>query len=231
MEPTSALGGPIAREPTLGDQAHDRLCALLMAGQVAPGDRLSLRDLAARLGISVMPVREAVARLAASGALDVSAKRAASVPLMGLARFRDITKVRIEVEGFAAAEAARNRSTDDLQRIGAAEAAFRALRDDRSGDMARAVQINQEFHFAVYAAAGSPTLTELITPLWLRVGPVLNLDLRASPERLQKGQAVACHAAALAAIRAGDAEGARAAIARDIASAAEFIIARGCLAP
>nr|WP_273542485.1 FCD domain-containing protein [Szabonella alba] len=150
---------------------------------------------------------------------------------MGLARFRDITKVRIEVEGFAAAEAARNRSTDDLQRIGAAEAAFRALRDDRSGDMARAVQINQEFHFAVYAAAGSPTLTELITPLWLRVGPVLNLDLRASPERLQKGQAVACHAAALAAIRAGDAEGARAAIARDIASAAEFIIARGCLAP
>lgn len=222
---------PVAADPTLGDQAYERLSALLISGQIAPGDRLSMRSLAARLGVSMMPVREAVTRLAAMGALDVSRKRAATVPNMSVARFRDIAKVRIEVEGLAAAEAARHRQPRDLARIERAEAAFRALRDRPPGDVSSAVQLNQEYHFAVYAAARSPTLIEVITPLWLKIGPVLNLDLRENPERLEKGDAAQCHAEALDAIRDGNADRARAAIARDIASAAEFIIAQGRLAP
>jgi DNA-binding GntR family transcriptional regulator len=231
MDDSFSLGEPIALEPTLGDRAHERLSALLISGQIAPGDRLSMRDLAARLGVSVMPVREAVSRLAAMGALEVSRKRAATVPVMSVARFRDIAKVRIEVEGLAAAEAARRRTADDLARIERAEAEFRALRDGQPGGITSAVRLNQEFHFAVYEAARSPTLIEVITPLWLKIGPVLNLDLRENPERLQKGEAANCHAEALEAIRAGHADRARAAIARDIASAADFIIDQGRLAP
>ncbi|MFN3824955.1 MAG: GntR family transcriptional regulator [Pseudorhodobacter sp.] len=231
MNDSFSLGEPIAHEPTLSDQAYDRLSALLISGQIAPGDRLSMRDLAARLGVSVMPVREAVTRLAAMGALDVSRKRAATVPVMSVARFRDIAKVRIEVEGLAAAEAARRRTPDDLARIERAEAEFRALRDGQAPGAPSAVRLNQEYHFAVYAAAHSPTLIEVITPLWLKIGPVLNLDLRENPERLQKGDAANCHAEALEAIRDGNADRARAAIARDIAGAADFIIDQGRLAP
>jgi len=81
-----------------------------------------------------------------------------------------------------------------------------------------------------YGATGLPTLAEMIGGLWLKAGPVLNLDLGANPERLAAGGAVRFHAEALAAIRAGDGRAARAAIAADIRGAADFIIARGGLA-
>jgi DNA-binding GntR family transcriptional regulator len=219
---------PLAR-PTLGERAYERIAALLISGQAGPGDRLSLRDLAAALDVSITPVREAVSRLVANGALEVARNRAVAVPLMSLSRFRDLTRVRIEVEGFAAAEAARNRDAAALARIRACEAAFRAEAAAPGPDRALPVRLNQEFHFAIYDAAGSPTLREIVEGLWLRAGPVISLDLRENPERLNTGGAVRFHAAALAAIEARDAAAARRAIADDIAGAAAFIEAQGRL--
>jgi DNA-binding GntR family transcriptional regulator len=97
-------------------------------------------------------------------------------------------------------------------------------------DLPRAVELNKTFHFAVYEAAHSPTLVEIIRALWLKVGPVINLDLRANPERLAKGDAIRFHAEVLAAIQAGDEIGARAGISADISSAADVILSRGGLA-
>ncbi|MEX2518644.1 MAG: GntR family transcriptional regulator [Paracoccaceae bacterium] len=216
-------------QPTLGDQAYVRLSGLLISGRIAPGERLSIRDLATTFEVSMTPVREAVSRLAATGALEVTRNRAATVPLMNVQRFRDITRVRIQIEGFAAAEAARLRDAATLAEIEAAERAFRKLQGARPHEMAKAVQLNQEFHFAVYAAATSPTLFEIIRTLWLQVGPILNLDLRENPERLEQGEAVGCHQTAVAAIKNGDTDCAREAIARDIASAAAFIEGQGKL--
>jgi len=71
----------------------------------------------------------------------------------------------------------------------------------------------------------------MIGGLWLKAGPILNLDLRENPERLRTGGALRLHAVALAAIEAGDGEAARAAIAADIAGAAAFIIGQGRLPP
>lgn len=219
---------PLAR-PTLGERAFRRIADLLISGQAAPGERLSLRDLAAALDVSITPVREAVSRLVATGALEVARNRAVAVPLMSLARFRDLTRVRVEIEGYAAAEAARNRNAEGLARIFACEAAFRAEATAPGPDRALPVRLNQEVHFAIYDAAGSPTLREIVQGLWLRAGPVISLDLRENPERLKTGGAVRFHAAALAAIKARDADAARRAVAEDIAGAAAFIEAQGRL--
>ena len=59
---------------------------------------------------------------------------------------------------------------------------------------------------------------------------MLNLDLRANPERLAKGDAIRFHADVREAISAGDAAAARQGIASDISSAADFILSRGDLA-
>ena len=64
-------------------------------------------------------------------------------------------------------------------------------------DLPRAVELNKTFHFAVYEAAHSPILVEIIRALWLKAGPVINLDLRANPERLAKGDAIRFHAEVL----------------------------------
>ncbi|WP_428698193.1 GntR family transcriptional regulator [Stappia sp.] len=214
---------PLLVPPTLGDQTFRQLSGLLISGQIAPGERLSIREIAEAFGVSMTPVREAVSRLAATGALEVSRNRAATVPVMNVQKFRDITRVRIEIEGFAAALAAENRTAEDLKAIEAAEGAFRDLSSARPQDVSNAVQRNQQLHFEIYAAAHSPTLLEIVQALWLRVGPVLNLDLRENPDRLESGIATICHAEALDAIRNRDPAAARAAIARDIDAAARFI--------
>jgi DNA-binding GntR family transcriptional regulator len=214
---------------TLADRVYRSLADRLMTGRAAPGDKLSLRAVADVLGVSMMPVRAAVSRLAAEGALEVLPKRAATVPLMHAAQFRDVTRVRIEIEGAAAAMACHGANRSDLTTIAARERAFRAISRERAPDLARAVAANQEFHFAIYRAAKSPELLAIIERLWLRVGPILNFDLRGSPERLKLGDAVRCHQALLAALQDHDPQVARTAIAADIRSAAEFILSSGRL--
>jgi DNA-binding GntR family transcriptional regulator len=219
---------PLDRQ-TLGERAYAQLANLLISGRLAPGEKLSLRTAAEVLGVSIMPVREAVSRLVADKALEVAANRAVRVPVMSAVQFRDLTKVRIAIEGHAAAEAASARGDADLTAIAAAEAAMRAESEVAIPDLPRAVELNKTFHFAVYDAAQSPILVEIIRALWLKAGPVINLDLRGNPERLAKGEAIRFHADVRRAIEAGDAAAAQAGVAADITSAAQFILSRGGL--
>ena len=92
---------PLDRQ-TLGERAYAQLADLLISGRLAPGEKLSLRSAADVLGVSIMPVREAVSRLVADKALEVTPNRAVRVPLMSAEQFRDLTKVRIAIEGHAA---------------------------------------------------------------------------------------------------------------------------------
>lgn len=219
---------PLDRQ-TLGERAYAQLADLLISGRLAPGEKLSLRTAAEVLGVSIMPVREAVSRLVADKALEVAANRAVRVPVMSATQFRDLTKVRIAIEGHAAAEAARLRSDGNLVSIASAEAAMRAESEVKAPDLPRAVELNKTFHFAVYEAAQSPILVEIIRALWLKAGPVINLDLRGNPDRLAKGEAIRFHADVRKAIEIGDAEAAKVGIAADITSAANFILSRGGL--
>ena len=214
---------------TLSDRVYRHLSERLMSGRFGPGDKLSLRAVAEALGVSMMPVRAAVSRLSAEGALEVSPKRAVFVPVMGAAQFRDLTRVRIEIEGAAAAFASAGATAAALREIARRERAFRLLAGKRRPDLAAAVEANQAFHFALYRAAGSPELLAIIERLWLRVGPIINLDLRENPERLKSGEAIRLHAEARACVERGDAARARAAIAADIAGASRFILSKGRL--
>lgn len=214
---------------TLTDSVYRHLTERLVAGRLGPGDKLSLRSVAEALGVSMMPVREAVSRLAAEKALFVEPKKAAFVPIMSAAGFRDITRVRIAIEGTAAAMAAEAATTEDLLEITRCEAQFRRLSGDHSAVRQAAVAANHAFHFAVYRAAHSAELIGIIERLWLRVGPIINLDLRENPERMRFGGAVRFHAAALAAIEARDPAAASAALAADIQGASDFILSQGRL--
>jgi DNA-binding GntR family transcriptional regulator len=220
---------PLDRQ-TLGERAYAKLADLLISGRLAPGEKLSLRAAADVLGVSIMPVREAVSRLVADKALEVTPNRSVRVPLMSAEQFRDLTKMRIAIEGHAAAEAAQHRTDGDLFSIARAEQAMRTESELAAPDLPRAVEFNKSFHFAVYESAQSPILVEIIRGLWLKAGPVINLDLRANPQRLAKGDAIRFHADVREAIMAGDAAAARQGIAADIGSAADFILSRGDLA-
>jgi len=230
MSSTLALAGlPQLDRRTLADTAYEALSDLLASGQLTPGDRLSLRQSAAALGVSVMPVREAVSRLVADGVLEVAPTRAIRVPIMTARDFRALAETRMAIEGMAAARTAEHRSKADLAAIRRAEAAFRAEAESAEPDRTRRVRLNRDLHFAIYAACELAPLQEVIVRLWLKAGPVINLDLRAHPERLLQGFALRRHAEALVAIEARDGPAAAAAVAADIREAADFILSRGGL--
>ncbi|PWK65660.1 GntR family transcriptional regulator [Aminobacter sp. AP02] len=208
---------------TLGERAYLKLRQLIMSGKLAPNEKLSLRSVAEALGVSIMPVREAVTRLVAEGALSLLPNRAISVPLMTRAKFEELLRIRTEIEGFAAAEAAVHRTSRDLKLILDYDKDFRDAVGKGDSEVDSSLQLNKELHFAVYEAAGSPILVSIIEGLWLKVGPVINLDLRAS-QRLASGNAETHHARLVEAIINQDGNAARAAVVADIRSSGEFIL-------
>ena len=214
---------------TLGDRVYGELRDRLMAGKLNPGEKLSLRRVAETVGVSIMPVREAVARLVADDALTVLPNRAVSVPVITVAKLAELTLVRIEIEGFAVEQAALRRSQADLTAIRGYDDLFRQAVAAR--DAEKALAMNKELHFAIYRASGLPTLVGIIESLWLKVGPVINLDLRASTARLASGEAEGNHRCLVAAIAERDGVTARAALGRDIQSSSSFIQASGQLPP
>ncbi len=214
---------------TLSDTITRQLEVLLISGGVAPGETLPFRRLSEAFGVSIMPVRDAVGRLASDGALEVLPGKAARVPVLPLEGFRELTRLRLLLEGFAAEESAKKAAAEDLENVAAHEAAFRAAATQVPVNSAGAVAANYALHFAVYRAAGMPMLLGVIERLWLKAGPILNFDMRNDPRRLSEGQAVNFHANFIDALRRRDASGARAALEADIAAAARHIERTGRL--
>jgi DNA-binding GntR family transcriptional regulator len=216
---------------TLGQRVYNGLRDYLMAGQLQPGQKLTLRDLAAALNVSPMPVREAVRRLAAEGALEMLPNRRIRVPVVTKSRFRELLRIRIAVEGLAIEEATRHIRMDDVDRMEELNRSFAAEMQRRQADGVKLFRINKDIHFILYEAAGMPTLLPLIEGLWLQVGPVLHLSLRqrASANARGRNPAPNWHKRMILGLRKRDASAARRALVGDMTSAADQILAEGNL--
>jgi DNA-binding GntR family transcriptional regulator len=216
---------------TLGQRVYAGLRDYLMAGQLAPGQKLTLRDLAAALNVSPMPVREAVRRLAAEGALEMLPNRRIRVPVMTKARFRELLRIRIAVEGLAVEEAARRIRGEDVDRMEELNRRFAAEMQRRQADGVKLWRINKDIHFLMYEAAGMPNLLPMIEGLWLRIGPVLHLSLRERANANARGRNPApdWHKRMILGLRRRDAAAARRGLVGDMTSAGDQILAEGNL--
>jgi DNA-binding GntR family transcriptional regulator len=181
-----------------------------MTGMFQPGEAVTLRTLAHRLGTSAMPVREAVSRLIAERALILLPNRSVIVPRMSRVRFVELTQTRQALEGTVA-EAACARATPALLRelSDINDAMKRCVADD---DFRGALTHNMAFHFTLYRAAGKHVILPLIEMLWLQAGPFLALSLTMPGVRWTARH----HQAVLSALRASLGASARRAIEADI---------------
>jgi DNA-binding GntR family transcriptional regulator len=210
---------------TLRLRVHRELARGLMAGMFKPGEAVTLRTLAKRLGTSAMPVRDAVSRLIAERALMLLPNRSVIVPRMSRMRFSQLSRARQMLEG-ALAEAAAARITPELlQRLAAADDAMKrcVAQDDFRGALGH----NMAFHFTLYDAAGEEVLLPLAEMLWLQAGPFLALSLSMPGVQWTARH----HAAAMVALRAADGGAARRAIEADIAETTEQLFAKAAFAP
>jgi DNA-binding GntR family transcriptional regulator len=229
---------PLQRR-TLNGDVYEQLKELLMSGKMMPGQQLSLRSTADALKVSVMPVREATQRLVAEKALEIGPGRIIRVPMMTVSQFRETTSIRINLEGFAAEQACPRMNERYLAEIEALNAEFDEELGQENPDGTQLISINKNLHFAIYKASEMPMLLQLIEILWLRIGPILNYDLRSGSKRLETRvirdhhtrlvKTLSHHEKLIEAIKAGDVQGTKAALKSDIENAAEFIISSGTL--
>ena len=184
---------PLKRQ-TLSADVYEQFKELLISGRMMPGEQISLRGMAEGLGVSVMPVREAVQRLTAEQALELTPNRSLRVPQMSVSQFREITSIRKNLEGLAAATAAQCLSEEDTQKIVMWHESFVREMKNETPDGARLISLNKELHFAIYRGAKMPVMMQLIEALWLRIGPILNYDMRSGPVRVNQRTALTHHA-------------------------------------
>ena len=170
--PAHQKAAPLAGD-TLTDQAYQALRHSLMTGALLPEQTLTVRNVAEEMGVSLTPVREAVQRLVVEHGLEVVNGRTIRVPRLDVETYREILKIRMELESLAAKEAAPRISNEEIERLdGVMQAHVAAI---RAGDAHRTLLENTEFHLSIYRASGQPILVRMIESLWLRVGPTLNL--------------------------------------------------------
>ena len=205
------LGPPPRAGDPLNEQVYQKLRWALTVGGYRPGDKASIRSLAATLGVSAMPVREALKRLVSERALEVLGNRAFRVPVLAPERVSDLFFIRSSLEGVATELAAPNLSATQIDRLAAL--AVQMDRDVEGGDTAGYLSRNYNYHFTIYAASGNADLVSIIEGLWAQTGPFLAAVVR---EMEMSRDWRKLHGRIAGAIRAGDAEGARRMIEKDI---------------
>jgi DNA-binding GntR family transcriptional regulator len=207
-----------AASSTLRDQATRELRQALMAGQFEPGQRVSIRGLAERLGMSMTPVREAVSRLAAERAIEAEPNRWMRIPLLTAAELRELRDIRVALEGLATARAAALATPALLAELQQREAEIVALRP--RSDAKAMIPAIARLHFTIYRASAMPALVQLIEGLWLRSGPYVNLLFDGYTQQ-DRGS---LRAATLRAIGRGDGVAARRSMEADIGNALDWVI-------
>jgi len=197
----------------------------LMNGDFLPGQRLIVRELAERFETSPMPVRQALQRLTSEEALVDLLHRGVIVPEATVDVISDLVRVRCMIEGAAAEWAASTITSREIEQAEAINATMLGS-VNKEGGAADYLAHNRQFHFLIYGASRSRALLSTIERLWLRAGPWLNIMRQGT----MMGLGLDHHAAVIAALRAGDGNKAKRAIAADISDAADVMM-RAASAP
>jgi DNA-binding GntR family transcriptional regulator len=142
------------------DEVYFQLRKWIISGEFRPNERLVEVDLAERLGVSRTPIRESMQRLAAGG-LVINRRRGWIVREHTVDEIRDAYEVRAGLEGIAARLAAERVTPIQMRRIERLYARTRAAAISTTSRH-ELVEANEEFHSAVYEAAGNPRLSETI---------------------------------------------------------------------
>lgn len=204
---------PGVRAADTGPQ-HERIYRALrtriMHGELIPGSSLTLRGVARDFGTSMTPAREAVRRLAAEGALAVSASGRVTTPALSNERIEELAALRAMLEPELASRALPRAHFTLIERLEVVNEGIAQMiaRHDAAGY----IRVNLEFHRMLYLRAQAPAMLALTETVWLQLGPTM----RALYGRMNRKESPPYHRLILAALRAGDEPGLRLAVRSDV---------------
>jgi len=194
----------LLRTRSLGSVATQEIERLILTGELQAGERLNELALAARLGVSRGPVREAICALEGAGLVVTVVNQGSFVRKVSAEEAHELYEVRVVLTGHACAQLARQATPEQIaalqgltERMAAAEAV---------GDAAGYYALNLEFHAGLMRFAGNKRALKIHEEL----GNELNLFRRRSLVSVKGMQASnAEHATIVRAIASGDPAAAR----------------------
>ena len=201
----------IDRVDTLTDRVYAQLREALMGGAFSPGQKITIRTIAAALGVSPTPARDALGRLVAERALESGPNRTVFVPKLTVPRLREIYRLRFALEVMAAEEAAPRFEAEKCAELERLQLNIGAAMDRK--DYKTVLQENEKFHFLVYRASNLPIVCNVIEGLWLQIGPSLNLLY---PEFDHTRQGINAHHALIRGLKRRDPAAVAAAVTQDL---------------
>jgi DNA-binding GntR family transcriptional regulator len=190
---------PIGSILTKAEAAYVILRERILRGELAPGASLHQERLAADLGLSVTPLREALRRLEAEELVTLSAHKIVSVAPLSVRELHELCTTRERLDPFAATLAAQQATAQETGAIMAL-----AVRQETL-DPGTRLSVHREFHIAIYAASHNKVLAGILRQLWDRTDRYRTIMLRdhddhgSGAEHAEIAKAIAAHHDATAA--------------------------------
>jgi DNA-binding GntR family transcriptional regulator len=172
-EKQKTIHAPIAHK-SMTDQVSEKLRSMVLSRELEPGSRVTQAELAEMLGVSTMPVREALLRLGAEGLINATASRSFEVATVTGRGIRDVYWVHGVLAGELAARASDEKSDALITTLLEEHKNYKAAH--KAGDRDRLQEANRRFHAAINSLAASPTINVILRNT-LQYFPDFSLDV------------------------------------------------------
>ena len=205
--------------PQLSDEVVAHLRDRIMSGELRPGERIRLEDVAEQLGVSITPVREALLTLRGYDMVELQPRRGYVVAPLSRQDILDVFALQAHIAGDLAERVAERVTPAELAELTATHRALRRAAQGRRPEIAELERLEFEFHRAGNRVAGARKLS------WL-----LHWATRYTPARFLatdpawRAGMLTDHEALLAALAGRDAQAARSAMARHFTDGAERLV-------
>lgn len=216
MSQAAALDGQRRPRQNLKDEVADHVRHLIFSGSVKPGTKVNQDTVAAALGVSKLPVREALIALESEGLVESIPRRGVFVAALSPEDVIDHYRIYAAVLALVASEAASRFTPDDVAELRTLQEAMKTEKDDVERE-----RLNFRFHRKINVSGGSRRLLAAIT-LMSRTMPSNFYEFATGWANIAVDQ----HEQVLNAIEAGDADAAGEAMRKHIESGGEHAVAR-----
>ena len=184
MTVPAAAGGPDPVKLSKTEQAHELIRAKITSGEYIPGHRLVLSSIAEELGVSVVPVREAIRQLEAEGLVTFERNVGAKVRMIDRSQYLDCMQTLAVLEGNATALAAPFLTPGELAKARELNEKMEAtLRDF---DAVEFTVLNRKFHRTLVGRCPNRHLIDLVTQEWARLSHLRESIFAFVPDRARE---------------------------------------------
>ena len=203
---------------TLRQKVYKQLRANILGAELLPGEVISLRGLAEKFGVSVLPVREAIWQLESENILVVESNKKIQVNHLTRIEFKEILNLRLLLESEAVDKACKLRPPKAVPKV---ERILKAMEKNVGINHKTYIKKNDEFHKAIYTYANSQLLIDLIQRMLARVNPYVYLY---AMHKRDLSTSMNCHHGILTGFKDGDSRATIKALHSDLKDSAEKIL-------